>query len=271
MRLIIYDIEVFVKNWIVVMKEFDAPYEAVFHNDAEALRQAMDKDAVYIGFNTKRYDKYILQAILGDWDNASIKELNDFIIGGGDPWSVAIPRYKFNNADLMDDMQIGQSLKSIEGHLGLNIKESDVSFDIDRALTPDELEESIEYCKADVLATEEIVRIRKNYLQSKMDIGRMAGLSDAEALSMTNAKLTAAMLRAKWRRHDDERCYEYPDNLKREYIPLELIEFFDCMYNDDILDDELFKSKLNISIGECPITIGYGGIHGAIPNYIWKE
>ena len=99
----------------------------------------------------------------------------------------------------------------------------------------------------------------------------MAGLTDTKAMAMTNGKLTAAMLKATAQKHDDERQYVYPDNLRREYIPQEVFDFFDRMYDPNISDAEYFKSKLEISVGECPVTIGFGGIHGAIPNYFWSE
>lgn len=88
---------------------------------------------------------------------------------------------------------------------------------------------------------------------------------------MTNAKLTAAMLKATKKPHDDERKYVYPDNLRKEYIPPEVFAFFDRMYDLSISDSELFKGKFNLNIGECPVTLGYGGIHGAIPNFFWEE
>jgi hypothetical protein len=99
----------------------------------------------------------------------------------------------------------------------------------------------------------------------------MAGLSEAKALSMTNAKLTAALLRASATPHNDERAYQYPDNLKMEYIPPEVLEFFDRLRDESIPDKDLFSGKLSISIGECPVTLGFGGIHGAIPNFMRKE
>ena len=99
----------------------------------------------------------------------------------------------------------------------------------------------------------------------------MAGLSDVKAMGMTNAKLTAALLKASAQPHDDERKYQYPENLLREYIPQEVFDFFNKMHDPEISDKELFSGKLELSIGECPVTIGYGGIHGAIPNFIWKE
>ena len=90
-------------------------------------------------------------------------------------------------------------------------------------------------------------------------------------MSMTNAKLTAALLKARQTPHDDERCYQYPENLRREYIPQEVFDFFDRMKDENLSDKDVFTGKLNITIGDCPVTIGYGGIHGAIPNFLWKE
>ena len=69
----------------------------------------------------------------------------------------------------------------------------------------------------------------------------------------------------------DIREYVYPDNLRKEYIPPEVFAFFDRMYDLSISDSELFKGKFNLNIGECPVTLGYGGIHGAIPNFFWEE
>ena len=168
-------------------------------------------------------------------------------------------------------MQMGLSLKAIEGHLGMDICESEVDFTLERQLTREELDSTIYYCMHDVDATERIIELRKNYLQNKINIGKLAGLDEVKAMSMTNAKLTAALLKARLTEHDDEREYRYPDNLRREYIPQEVFDFFDRMKDDTLSDKEVFTGKLNISIGECPVTIGYGGIHGAIPNFMWKD
>lgn len=69
------------------------------------------------------------------------------------------------------------------------------------------------------------------------------------------------------RSHDDEREYVYPDNLLREYIPEDVFSFFNRIYDRSLSDEEVFKSKLNFKIGDCEVTIAYGGIHGAIPCY----
>lgn len=246
----------------------------VVHNDNEELKQCISEDNIYVGFNSKHYDQFIIKAICCGFTPQEVKQANDYLIGGGQGWEYPPLRdffFKFNNVDIKDDMQMGLSLKAIEGHLGLSVEESTVPFDIDRALTEDELKETAKYCMHDVDTTERLVELRKDYLKNKINLGKLAGLSDVKAMGMTNAKLTAALLKASAQPRDDERKYQYPENLLREYIPQEVFDFFDKMYDPEISDKELFSGKLKLFIGECPVTIGYGGIHGAIPNFIWEE
>ena len=273
-RLVTYDCEVFQHDWLVVFKDYETKHFTVIHNDNAALRACISDDNVYCGFNSKSYDQYIIKAICAGFSPEEIKQVNDWIIAGNQGWECPLlkgVRFWFNNIDIKDDMQMGLSLKAIEGHLHMDICESEVDFSLERQLTPEELESTIFYCKHDVDATEKIIDLRKNYLQNKINIGKLAGLDEVKAMSMTNAKLTAALLKARLTEHDDERCYQYPENLRREYIPQEVFDFFDRMKDDSLSDKEVFTGKLNITIGECPVTIGYGGIHGAIPNFLWKE
>ena len=274
MKIVTYDCEVFSHDWIVVFKDKETGIFTVVHNDNEALRSCISEDAVYIGFNSKHYDQYIIKGICADFSPQELKQLNDYIIAGNQGWQYPLLNgfyFSFNNVDIRDDTQQGLSLKAIEGHMGISIQETEVDFNLDRPLTQEELDQTIFYCKHDVDATEKLTDIRKDYLKNKINLGRMAGLTDTKAMAMTNGKLTAAMLKATAQKHDDERQYVYPDNLRREYIPQEVFDFFDRMYDPNISDAEYFKSKLEISVGECPVTIGFGGIHGAIPNYFWSE
>lgn len=275
MRLITYDCEVFAHDWLVVFKDTETGKYTAIWNDNDALKMALSEDCVYIGFNSKHYDQFIIKAIALGYSAEEIKKVNDYIINGGQGWECPMLRdqfFRFNNVDIKDDMQMGLSLKAIEGHLGMSVEESTVSFDIDRPLTEDEKKETLKYCIHDVDTTEKLVELRTDYLKNKINLGKMAGLDEIKAMGMTNAKLTAAMLKASPQPHDDdERKYVYPDNLRKEFIPPEVFEFFDKMYDPSISDKDLFSGKLNLNIGECPVTLGYGGIHGAIPNFFWEE
>lgn len=268
--LIIYDCEVFKHDWIVVFKDSKTGTYTVIHNDNEALKMAINNEDIYIGFNSKHYDRYIIKAIAADFTPEEVKKLNDYIMGGGQGWEYPPLQefyFNFNNIDIRDDMQQTLSLKSIEGHLGLPIKESNVDFNIAHSLSKEELKEVINYCKYDVDSTEKIVNLREDYLKTKANLGKRAGIDVVKAMAMTNAKLTAQMLGAKYVERNDGREYVYPDNLDKSVIPNEILEFFDTIHDKDISDEDLFKTSLEIVIGDMPCTYAWGGVHGSQTKY----
>jgi len=269
-NLIIYDCEVFKYDWIIVFKDNKTETYTVIHNDNEALKMAINNDDIYIGFNSKHYDQYIIKAIAADFTPEEVKKLNDYIMGDGQGWEYQPLQgfyFNFNNIDIRDDMQQTLSLKSIEGHLGLPIRESNVDFNIDRSLTKEELEDIIKYCKYDVDSTDEIIELRSDYLKTKANLGKRAGIDIVKSMAMTNAKITAQMLGAKFVPRDDGREYDYPPELELAVIPSEVIDFFNTIYDKSIPDDELFKTSLDIVIGDMPCTYAWGGVHGSQSKY----
>lgn len=270
MRLVVYDCEVFKFDWLVVFKDHESGQYTVIHNDNEALKACISEDCIYVGFNSKHYDQFIIKAIWLGCNPQEIKELNDFIIGGGQGWEYPLMRENylaFNNVDMMDDVQRGLSLKAIEGHLNMNIQETEVSFDLDRPLTEDELSLTTHYCMHDVDATEELMIIRRDYLKTKLNLGKRAGIGEVKSLSSTNAKLTAMMLRAKRREWNDGRDYVYPKNLDISVIPQPILDFFETIHDMSIPDETLFKTSFEITIGGMPCKYAWGGVHGSLTGY----
>ena len=270
MRWYTYDTETFAHDFVVVFKDKDSSEYAIFHNDPRGVKEFITDEAIYCGFNTKNYDQYIIKAICAGFSPEEVKEVNDWIISGGQGWECPLLDgvfFRFNNVDIMDDMQMGLSLKAIEGHLGMSIEETEVDFNLDRPLTQDELALTIKYCKHDVDATEKLTGIRKDYLRTKLNIGKRAGIDPVKALSATNAKLTAMMLRAVRREWDDGRNYVYPPNLDLSAIPKEILNFFDTIHDMSIPDNVLFKTFLTIRIGGMPCKYAWGGVHGSLTCY----
>ena len=281
----IFDCEVFAHDWLFVFKEVATGRYTVIHNDNDAVLAFMEQEPYLGGFNNKHYDNHILKAVMIGADPETVKQVNDLIIVEEiDGWDIPYLRdYKvfFHSFDLMDDCQDGISLKGVEAHLGIPIEETEVDFNITRKLTATELEQTIKYCKYDVDATELLYKLRQNYLKNKATLGRVRGLDERKAMYMTNAKLTSVYLNAvkpkkPW---TDERDYEYPDKLLREYIPQEVFDFFDRLHDPAIPNIDLFGgydehgkkvkgASLEVRLGDCIITLAYGGIHGAIPNYV---
>ena len=265
-----YDAEIFAHDFIVGFKNKETGEYAFFHNDNEGVRDFISDDAVYCGFNTKGYDQYIIKAIVSGFSPEEVKQVNDWIISGKQGWECPLLDgvfFRFNNVDIKNDVRQGLSLKAIEGHLGLPITESDVDFDIDRPLTQEEIADVIKYNKADLDATETLTEIRKDYLRTKLNLGKRADIDNVTALSLTNAKLTAKMLRAKYQERTDGRDYVYPPNLDLSAIPKEILDFFDTIHDMSIPDDELFGTNLQIDIGDMPCTFAWGGVHGSLTGH----
>ena len=272
MRIVVVDSEVFQYDWLTVFFDTSSGQWSVFHNDNDSVRNFLSQpDVIFCGFNNKHYDNHILKAIACGADPELVKQINDFIIvqerSGWEHWFLRKNRFWFDSFDLMDDTQLGTSLKHCEAHLNLGIEETEVDFNIDRPLTEEELRSTIHYCKYDVAMTAKLLTIRKSYLEAKLNVGRSIGLPDTKALYMTNARLTAAALEAEFVERYDERDYHYPENLDKSLIPPEVIAFFDRMHDKSITDKELFSSKLSILVDGAEAVIGFGGIHHARPNY----
>ena len=255
-------------DWVFVFRDLKNNQYTVIHNDVLDLETYMKQDDIVLcGFNNKHYDNWIIQAILLGYDTETIKEISDLLVDDHNGWELSHfqgkKRFNFNSFDLFDDMQMGMGLKTIEAHLGMNIVESEVDFNIERPLNHRELKETIEYCKNDVDATYEVFKLRKNYLQTKIDLGNQKNIAPEISLSCTNAKIVARYLGATRTIHNDGRDYIFPKELDYNYIPKELIAFYKQIHNKSIDDKDLFGRQIVINIGGLDCTFRWGGVHGS--------
>ena len=289
MNIYIYDIEVTSDDWIVVFRnpEFENNH-IVIHNDNYRLKAFLEQPDIIIGgFNNKHYDDWVVMTMLNGGSNIEVKKHNDFIIKERrNAWEFPFIQYQkkpFKSFDLKDDLPQDLSLKAIEGNLKLPIVESSISFDIDRKLTPEELEEVIRYCKYDVDSTVKLYQERKeNYIDAKALISDMYGLDKSEGIGLTNAKLCARILGAKPKDFNDERDYVIPNNIDTNLIPKKILNFFMQIRDKSIPDTKLFGAGkgskgmtldiiLKTSYGSCPVTYAWGGVHGAKPSIVVEE
>lgn len=267
--MIFYDFEVFKNDWLVVALDMSEQREHVIINDVEGLERFYNdhKRDVWVGFNSRNYDQYILKGILAGFNP---KEINDFIILQGNrgwQFSDTFRRIPLYNYDVMQNIDRG--LKVFEGFLGSNIKESSVPFDIDRKLTPDELQETVEYCRHDVEQTVEVFLRRKADFDAQMALLKMFKLPLAD-ISKTKAQLSAKILGASRRTYDDEFDIDFPDTLiLRKYR--DVLEWYkqpeNRKYHVDPENPKSRKMKLEIDIAGVPHIFAWGGVHGARTKY----
>ena len=261
----VFDCEVFKYNWLFVFKKVSTGEYTIILDDEDELRRFYEDNqkSLFIGFNNKSYDNIILRAILSKVDPAEVTRM---LIGGKQRWLVqkalGIKDYKLISMDLMQDI-LGMSLKEAEGYMCMSIEESSVDFEIDRPLTKEEIEETIFYCKHDVDATEKLLEKRSGYMKSKLNLVKMFELS-SNNLEATNAKLCATVLQATRKSHDDELLYDLPAELilnKPEYK--EVLK----LYTEGPLD---YTKKLKVNIAGVEHLFAYGGLHGALENFMYK-
>ena len=129
----IFDYEVFAFDWLLVAKEVGAENYVIAHNDNDSVKAFMETFSPLLGgFNNKHYGQFIHKAVLMDATPQEVKKVNDYIIAeGNNGWEYPLMREAqifFEQFDLMDDCQMGLSLKAIEAHLGMDIRETTVDF-----------------------------------------------------------------------------------------------------------------------------------------------
>ena len=66
LKKVFYDFEVFKEYWMLVLIEYESKKGKVIINDVEMLKKYYNyfKNDIWIGYNSRGYDQYILKGIL---------------------------------------------------------------------------------------------------------------------------------------------------------------------------------------------------------------
>lgn len=269
-RLVSFDFEVTSHDWLLVIMKYPTDEVlGVFHNDNEGVEKFLkEHDYIYVGYNNKHYDNYILKGVLNNYSPEQIKDINEHIITyhkNGWEYVYDKPLLKLPpTSDLMLDMPKRQGLKELEGNMCMNIQESTIDFNIEHAWTKEEFEEMLYYCKHDVISTNKLLGERMEYLESKASLGELCKMSIEKSLYHTNAQLSAISLCAEKVDWNDYNEYKYPKEVDLELIPKDIQKFISDFKHSNESDTML---KWEGEIAGVPHVIGLGGIHGAIKNY----
>lgn len=264
----IYDIEVFKHDSLFVFRDYFTKEWIVIENDLNTLRSFYleNRDSLFIGYNSASYDNNVLRATL---QGKNPYHVSKAIIESDDRGLV----YKMFDTkktpvfgmDLYQDNR-GFSLKEHSAFMGINIKETDVDFDIDRQLDEDERVLNELYCKNDVLATEKRFEQNIGMLVAKATIALYFNM-DKMALLMTNANLTAELLGAEKTpdRGDELDKYELPEGFE-----IESDEIKEAFMTKEFAENDKGHASISLDVPRRDVTevLGVGGIHGAKESYI---
>lgn len=254
--ILFFDFEVFKYDWLVVAIDPIQRKEHIIVNDKyelEKLYRNYKKD-IWIGFNCRNYDQYILKGILCGFDP---KRINDWIIvqdRKGWEFSSMFHKYPLILFDVMPNPPV--SLKTLEGFMGCNIHETSVPFDIDRKLTEQEIQETIDYCRDDVTKTIEVFLKRKSEFDAQMDLLKAFNLP-LSSLGKTQAQLAAVILDAKRQTFKDDWNIRLPDNVQLGKYA-KVVDWFLCK------DNHRMDAELKMMIAGLEHTIAFGGIHAGV-------
>lgn len=260
--LLFYDFEVFKYDWLVVVMDMTAKKTHVIINspeELEALYKANIKE-IWVGFNSRHYDQYILKAILCGFDP---KKVNDYIITKGNPgwkFSSLFRQVPLWNYDVMLNTDVG--LKSFEGFMGNDIKETSVPFNIDRKLTPEEIAETVKYCKHDVEQTVQVFLKRTEEFNTMMYFIKHFGLS-MDYISKTKAQLAAEILGGNRKGADFDDEFQFPI---LDCLHLNKYKHIAEWYANPENHDYSKKQDKQIVAG-VEHTFAWGGGHGARAKY----
>lgn len=268
-----YDFEVFKYDWLVVIINPVEQTETIIVNDKAKLEDYYSKHKldIWVGFNSRHYDQYILKGILCGFDP---KEINDYIIVKDYPgwrYSNLFREIPLNNYDVMTGIDRG--LKTFEGFMGNDIRETSVPFDIDRKLTAAEIAETIKYCRHDVEQTIEVFIKRKSDFDAQMGLLKMFNLP-LSSINKTKVQLSAQILEASPRSYHDEFDISFPDTMRIKKYKAVVDWYkdknnrcYERMEKGKSGKQVLKKTQLEIDVAGVPHVFGWGGVHGAREKY----
>lgn len=267
--ILLFDIEIFKHDSLFVFRDYFTKEWFIINNDLDELRKFYleYRDSMFIGYNNASYDNNVMRGYL---QGKNAYQMSKTIIESDNRGLV----YKMFDShktplfgmDLYQDNK-GFSLKEHSAFLGINIKETEVDFDMDRPLTDEEKDKNIAYCKNDVLATEKRFEQNISMLLAKATIALMFDMDKTDLLQ-TNANLTAKLLGAT----KQEVRPDLTDPLELDKrLNINTKEIAEAYLNHEFELNE--KSKLNVSLNYTTedgyeMVFGSGGVHGAVPSYI---
>lgn len=272
MNIWFYDIEVYKYDWHISFINYTTKEVVHVTNDRDRLENFINlikDDSILMSFNGKHYDDNILKGLLIGIDP---KTLNDWIIVEGKKpfnfpgfrkaYSLKLFVYDLKNSAVNRD-NMGLALKEYEGYIGSDIRETEIGFDIDRPLTPEELQREIDYCDNDVYETIKMFETKQQQerFEARLDLIQMFELDLQKSLNQTDANLVAQILDAQKVSFDDGHIFEMPSEV--QVSDTEVVDFFTKQPLTD-------KMKLVKEIDGIKYIFGIGGLHAAKPKYVYN-
>lgn len=253
-HIIFYDFEVFSKYWCVCIVNLITNERKIIDTREELTRYYEENiNQVWIGYNSRNYDQYILKGVLAGIKSKFIND--EIIINNKKGWEISsvFNTILLNNYDVFKTNDRG--LKFLEASMGNSIKESDVPFDKPDEFDFNDLKDTWDYCMYDAEQTVEVFIKRIDDFNAHLDILKTFKLPLLH-ISKTQAQLSALALDCVRKKWDDEWDIQLIDTLRIDKY-WHIMEWFKNPINHNM------NSSLTVNLAGVPHQFGWGGLHGA--------
>lgn len=263
------DFEVFIQDWLVVIANPITQTETVIVNNPDELRAYYEKfkNEIFLGYNIRDYDQWIFKAILAGFNPY---EMNEHIITKnlkGYQFSNTLRSYPLITYDLL---QLNTSLKQLEGMQGHSIYESEIDFRIKRKLEPQEIAQTVDYCRNDVQEAMNLFPMLKGDFDVQVELINEFNLPFAY-MGKTQSQLVAEIMGAQRVDCKDEFNLNFPDYLNNIKKYAHIVTWFKQFKTTKDFNDEekkaIYSQKLDVEVAGVPHTFAWGGLHGALLKY----
>lgn len=259
-NMVIVDTECYINYWLIMFKKVsDGKY---IHFDMFNGSELNRKNILHIinkytivTFNGIKYDSVMIEAACQGFNNATLKNINDTLIGIGDekglqPWQVrkqfGIGKFQLDHIDLIEPAPLRATLKIYGGRLHAP-KMQDLPIEPEDIILKSDVEPMRLYCRNDLDNTEMMLR----QLDSELDLRQtMSEEYNVDLLSKSDAQIAEEVIKS-------EMQSKYDITPKRNKIKSGTIYRFispnNISFKTDILKD------IHRQYCELPITVNKSG------------
>lgn len=226
--------------------------------DLDEMRELYNtyaSNTIWVGWNSNHYDDLIYEVIVKNTMSPFVKS-KELI---GKKWK-PFCRFPFFGYDLLNGFLNAPSLKLTEALEGDSIDTTEVDFDLQRPLTPEERRQTEQYNMSDLKRTYKNFCKFKGKFELRLSMINEFKIPLQEGLHMTGTQIAAAALGAK--------AIPGIENQKIKPVLYPTLQ----VKNQEMIDwflNEKFREKENIRIKICNTTVNFaaGGAHSECNKY----
>lgn len=261
MNIAIFDFEVFRYDTLlgygfVDLKTGNIDFKQTWSLDEmRELYNTYAADTIWVGWNSNHYDDLIYEVIVKNTMSPFVKS-KELI---GKKWK-PFCKFPFFGYDLLNGFLNPPSLKLTEALEGDSIDTTEVDFDLQRPLTPEERRQTEQYNMSDLKRTYKNFCKFKGKFELRLSMINEFKIPLQDGLHMTGTQIAAAALGAK--------AIPGIENQKIKPVLYPTLQ----VKNQEVIDwflNEKFREKENIRIKICNTTVNFaaGGAHSECDKY----